>query len=79
MDIAVHEAAVRLGVHPTRVRQLVRSGDLVGHRIGRMWLVDPQDVGLAALSADLLESAEPRAVSAGVAVLNQLSSRAAGP
>lgn len=44
MDIAVHEAAVRLGLHPTRVRQLVRSGDLVGHRIGRMWLVDPQDV-----------------------------------
>ena len=44
MDIAVQEAAVRLGVHPTRVRQLLRSGDLAGHRVGRAWLVNPQDV-----------------------------------
>ena len=44
MDIAVNDAAERLGVHPTRVRQLVRSGDLAGHRVGRVWLVDPQDV-----------------------------------
>lgn len=44
MDIAVQEAAARLGVHPTRVRQLVRSGDLAGHRVGRAWLVNPQDV-----------------------------------
>jgi excisionase family DNA binding protein len=44
VDIAVQEAAERLGVHPTRVRQLVRSGDLAGRRVGRIWLVDPQDV-----------------------------------
>jgi len=44
VDIAVQEAAARLGVHPTRVRQLVRSGDLAGHRVGRAWLVNPQEV-----------------------------------
>jgi len=44
VDIVVQEAAVRLGVHPTRVRQLLRSGDLAGHRVGRAWLVNPQDV-----------------------------------
>ena len=44
VDIGVQEAAVRLGVHPTRVRQLVRRGELAGHRVGRVWLVDPRDV-----------------------------------
>lgn len=44
MDIAVKEAAERLGVHPTRVRQMLRSGALAGRRVGSMWLVDPEDV-----------------------------------
>lgn len=44
-----------------------------------VWPFEAQsEVSLAALAADLLESAEPRAVSSGVAVLNRLSSAAIG-
>ena len=44
MEIAVKEAAHRLGVNESRVRQLLVSGDLVGRRVGREWLVDADDV-----------------------------------
>jgi len=42
-----------------------------------VWPFEGQsEVSVAALAADLLESAEPRAVSSGLAVLNRLSSAA---
>lgn len=44
MDLAVKEAAQRLGVHESRVRQLLLSGDLKGRRVGRSWLVASEDV-----------------------------------
>jgi len=44
MDIAVREAAERLGVSEARIRQLLVAGDLSGRRIGRAWLVDGDDV-----------------------------------
>lgn len=44
MDIAVKDAAQRLGVSESRVRQLLVAGDLNGRRIGRAWLVDGDDV-----------------------------------
>ncbi len=44
MDIAVKEAAQRLGVSESRVRQLLAAGDLGGRLIGRVWLVDGNDV-----------------------------------
>lgn len=44
MDIAVEEAAQRLGVSESRIRQLLNAGDLSGRRIGRAWLVDGDDV-----------------------------------
>jgi excisionase family DNA binding protein len=40
----VADAAVRLGVDPSRVRQLARSGDLPAVRIGRQWLIDADAV-----------------------------------
>src|SRR3954453_6451562 len=43
MDIAVKDAAQRLGVSESRIRQLLAAGDLDGHRIGRAWLVDGDD------------------------------------
>ncbi|MCL2612355.1 MAG: helix-turn-helix domain-containing protein [Nocardioidaceae bacterium] len=44
MDIAVKDAAQRLGVSESRIRQLLIAGDLNGRRIGRAWLVDADDV-----------------------------------
>ncbi len=44
MEIAVSEAAQRLGVSESRVRQLLAAGDLAGRRIGRAWLIDSGDV-----------------------------------
>ena len=44
-----------------------------------VWPFEGQsEVSLSALAADLLESAEPRAVSSGLAVLNRLASAAVG-
>jgi excisionase family DNA binding protein len=44
MDIAVKDAAQRLGLSESRIRQLLIAGDLNGRRIGRAWLVDSEDV-----------------------------------
>jgi excisionase family DNA binding protein len=39
-DITVAEAARRLRLHPTRVRALLRAGELIGQKLGAHWLVD---------------------------------------
>jgi excisionase family DNA binding protein len=38
------QAADRLGVDASRVRQLLAAGKLTGQRVGRDWLIDPQSV-----------------------------------
>jgi excisionase family DNA binding protein len=44
VEIAVAEAATRLGISEPRVRQLLASGDLAGRRLGKIWLVSAQSV-----------------------------------
>lgn len=44
MEISVKDAAQRLGVDPSRIRQMLRAGDLAGRQIGREWLVAAEDV-----------------------------------
>jgi len=44
MEIAVKDAAQRLGITESRVRQLLHAGDLAGRRVGRSWLVAAEDV-----------------------------------
>jgi excisionase family DNA binding protein len=44
MEIDVREAARRLGVNDSRVRQLLRAGDLRGRRLGGSWLILADDV-----------------------------------
>jgi excisionase family DNA binding protein len=42
--MAVAEAAQRLQVHITRVRVLLRRGQLVGKKIGRDWVISEADL-----------------------------------
>jgi excisionase family DNA binding protein len=42
--ITTVQAADRLGVDASRVRQLLAAGKLTGQRVGRDWLIDPQSV-----------------------------------
>lgn len=42
--LSVEEAAVRLGVSPMRVRQLLSNGALAGRKSGRIWLVEESSV-----------------------------------
>lgn len=42
--VAVAQAAVRLGVHPSRVGQLIADGQLRAQRVGGSWLVSSVDV-----------------------------------
>jgi excisionase family DNA binding protein len=42
--LSVADASQRLGVDPSRVRQLVRSGELRASRVGRQWLLDADAV-----------------------------------
>lgn len=44
MEIAVSEAAERLGVHASRVRQLIEDGSLPARKVGSVWMVDADDV-----------------------------------
>lgn len=46
MELEVKEAARRLGVSESRVRQLVRAEALRGRRVGNSWLVCAEDVAL---------------------------------
>jgi len=43
--LAVGEAAQRLGLDPSRVRQLARCGQLRASRVGHQWLIDADAVG----------------------------------
>jgi excisionase family DNA binding protein len=44
--ISSAEAAVRLGVHITRVQVLIREGRLPAQKIGRTYVVDEADLKL---------------------------------
>lgn len=44
MEIDVKEASRRLGVNDSRVRQLLRAGDLRGRRLGNSWLIRAEDL-----------------------------------
>lgn len=50
-EVSVRQAARRLGVHVTRVRALLRAGDLDGRRIGGRWLVDEASANARAQKA----------------------------
>jgi len=43
-DLSVREAAERLDVHQSRVRELLASGRLAGRRVGSRWVVDALSV-----------------------------------
>lgn len=58
-DVSVAEAASRLGLDPSRVRQLLRSGALNGRRIGRDWVISAEAV--SALVNDRPGSGRPPA------------------
>jgi excisionase family DNA binding protein len=38
------QAAAALGITPSRVRQLIYAGELDGHRVGPIWLVESASV-----------------------------------
>jgi excisionase family DNA binding protein len=44
MELSVREAAERLGVDASRVRQLIAANELGARSIGRAWLVSAEDV-----------------------------------
>jgi hypothetical protein len=54
-EIDVRGAAKRLGVHPSRVRALLLSGDLKGRKVGARWLVDQYASDVRALSASVVD------------------------
>src|SRR5438270_13079842 len=52
-ELDVPSAARRLGVHPSRVRALLQSGDLKGRKLGGRWLVDAYASDARARSASV--------------------------
>jgi len=44
VEVNVAEAARRLGVNDSRVRQLLRAGELRGRRLGSSWLIPAEEV-----------------------------------
>lgn len=43
-QMSVVEAAERLGVHPQRVHQRIRSGSLPAVKVGRQWVIQASDI-----------------------------------
>lgn len=75
MEIDVREASRRLGVNDSRVRQLLRAGDLRGRHVGNSWLVLVEDV--ARLERGRRRSGRPLAPKRAWAVLDLLDGRQA--
>jgi excisionase family DNA binding protein len=49
--VSVTEAASLLGVTTGRIRQLLRAGDLHGHKLGeKSWALDPAEITLRKLN-----------------------------
>ena len=71
MDVAVRDAAERLGVSESRIRQLLAAGDLNGRRLGRAWLVDGDDV--ARLQGQKRRSGRPVGPKRAWAIIDLLS------
>ena len=42
--LTIAEAADRLGIREQRVRVLVREGRLPAHKLGRQWIIEPDDL-----------------------------------
>lgn len=73
MVVSVAEAAELLGVHRSRVEQLLRSGRLRGRRAGRLWFVDERSV----LEIRRAPGRPPPRAGAGVGLLDMLDGGAA--
>lgn len=71
VDIAVSEAARRLKLDESRVRQLLRSGSLAGRLVGSRWLVDAVDV--ARLTGQVRRGGRPLAPARAWALLDLLA------
>jgi excisionase family DNA binding protein len=70
VEIDVKEASRRLGVNDSRVRQLLRAGDLRGRHLGNSWLIPAEDV--ARLQRHGRRSGRPLAPKRAWAVLDLL-------
>ena len=44
--ISCIEAAKKLKIDDSRVRQLIRAGRLPAQKVGRSWIIDPKDLKL---------------------------------
>lgn len=42
--LTTEQAAAELGVNDSRVRQLIRAGELKAHQFGRAYLLEPAEV-----------------------------------
>lgn len=71
MDIAVKDAAERLGLSESRIRQFLMAGELRGRRVGRAWLVDSDDV--ARLQGQRRRSGRPAGPKRAWAIVEMLS------
>lgn len=71
MEIEVKEAARRLGVDESRVRQMLRAGSLRGRHVGNSWVILVDD--LAHLEQHRLRAGRPLAARRAWAALDLLS------
>jgi hypothetical protein len=75
VDLSVRDAAERLGVDESRVRVLLRRGDLAGRRVAGRWLVLAEDVARRASFAPMdgrLAGGRPMSPARGWALLDLL-------
>lgn len=75
MDLSVSEAAERLGLDDSRVRQMLRSNILDGHQVGRAWLVSADSV--AQLESRVRPAGRPLAPNRAWGLLDILDGRSA--
>lgn len=71
MDLEINEAARRLGVTDSRVRQLLRAKTIRGRRVGNAWLVAAEDI--ARLESHRIRAGRPLAPRRAWAALDLLN------
>jgi len=42
--LSTKEAALKIGISEQRVRTLLRSGDIKGQQVGKVWVLEPEAV-----------------------------------
>ncbi len=58
--LTTQEAATKLGFHVDHIRRMLRTGDLVGLKVGQMWFVSKASIDKYRKATEGMDKYDPR-------------------